>query len=121
MQVRLGFLLVGAYCIRPILDMPFELQAINKKNTLQKDENIPSLGVCNTPLQSPSANIGSTIRGNKSAVTKRINLLHHCKGMAVWQRNYHDHIIRNHESYLKISNYIMHNPENWKNDMFYKE
>ena len=30
----------------------------------------------------------------------------------LWQRNYYDHIIRNHESYLKISNYIIQNPAN---------
>lgn len=31
-----------------------------------------------------------------------------------FQPNYHDHIIRNRESYLKIKNYIIHNPSNWK-------
>jgi REP element-mobilizing transposase RayT len=37
----------------------------------------------------------------------------------LWQRNYHEHIIRNEESYMNISNYIIHNPENWKGDKFY--
>lgn len=37
----------------------------------------------------------------------------------IWQRNYHEHIIRNEESYLKISSYIINNPINWKEDKFY--
>ncbi|ASB50634.1 transposase [Alkalitalea saponilacus] len=34
----------------------------------------------------------------------------------LWQRNYHEHIIRNEQSYMNISNYIITNPANWDND-----
>ena len=34
----------------------------------------------------------------------------------LWQRNYWEHIIRNEQSYLKISEYIVNNPANWSND-----
>jgi putative transposase len=34
----------------------------------------------------------------------------------IWQRNYHEHIIRDEQSYLKITNYIKNNPANWNND-----
>ncbi len=34
----------------------------------------------------------------------------------LWQRNYYEHIIRNEQSYLKISEYIMNNPKNWEGD-----
>jgi putative transposase len=33
-----------------------------------------------------------------------------------WQPNYHDHIIRDAQSYAKISNYIATNPANWAAD-----
>lgn len=36
----------------------------------------------------------------------------------LWQRNYWEHIIRNEQSYLKISEYIVNNPANWNNDTF---
>ena len=68
-------------------------------------------GVCNTPLRSPSKTLGSIIRGFKSAVTKQI-------GFPVWQRNYHEHIIRNTNAFTKISNYILNNPAQWHCDMF---
>ena len=68
-------------------------------------------GVCNTPLRSPSKTLGSIVRGFKSAVTKQI-------GFPVWQRNYHEHIIRNTNAFTKISNYILNNPAQWHCDMF---
>jgi len=34
----------------------------------------------------------------------------------LWQRNYWEHIIRNEESYLKISHYIKNNPAKWDKD-----
>ena len=39
----------------------------------------------------------------------------------LWQRNFYDHIIRNEKSYQTISNYIINNPANWKDDKFHQE
>ncbi|MHB1177707.1 MAG: transposase [Daejeonella sp.] len=38
----------------------------------------------------------------------------------LWQRNYHEHIIRDKQSYQRISEYIINNSKNWKGDKFYK-
>lgn len=67
---------------------------------------------------SPSKTIGSVIRGYKIGVTKwmRINT----NVYDVWQRNYHENIIRNEQSYETISNYIINNPQKWEKDKFYK-
>lgn len=35
----------------------------------------------------------------------------------MWQRNYWEHIIRNYESYERISDYIKTNPAKWDDDM----
>ncbi len=37
----------------------------------------------------------------------------------LWQRNYHEHIIRNNESYQKIVDYIQYNPAKWQDDKYY--
>lgn len=37
----------------------------------------------------------------------------------IWQRDYFEHIIRDEESYLRISEYIKNNPAKWKDDQFY--
>ena len=40
-------------------------------------------------------------------------------GEKIWQRSFHDHIIRGEKDYLKIWNYIDTNPQKWKEDCFY--
>jgi len=37
----------------------------------------------------------------------------------LWQRNYWEHIIRDDQSYQRISDYIIDNPAKWKDDKFY--
>ena len=34
----------------------------------------------------------------------------------IWQSNYHDHIVRNYNSFDKIYHYIKNNPKNWDTD-----
>ena len=75
------------------------------------------LGECNSPLRGPSNNIGAIVRGYKSSVTKQLNLLN--IGCTIWQRNYHEHIIRNEKSYQTIAEYIINNPSKWNDDKFY--
>jgi hypothetical protein len=41
---------------------------------------------------------------------KRINLLLNTSGATVWQRNFHDHIIRNDKELNAICKYIQSNP-----------
>jgi REP element-mobilizing transposase RayT len=71
-----------------------------------------------SPLRSPSKTIGSMVRGFKIGVTKWMR--QNTNVYDVWQRNYYDNIIRNDQSYQRISNYIQNNPKNWKEDKFYK-
>ena len=41
--------------------------------------------------------------------------------VTVWQRGYHDHVIRNRDDYEMIAKYIHENPLRWKLDKFYTE
>ena len=36
-----------------------------------------------------------------------------------WHSRFHDHIIRNEQSYQTISNYIINNPAKWQDDKFF--
>ncbi len=42
-------------------------------------------------------------------------------GHNIFQRSFHDHIIRDQNDYLKIWNYIDTNPQKWADDCFYTE
>ena len=55
----------------------------------------------------------STIVGLlKSGISREI-------GFSVWQRSFHDHIIRNETDYKNIWNYIENNPAKWAMDKYY--
>ena len=47
---------------------------------------------------------------------KQINLLRAGSGSSVWQRGYHDHIIRNEADLHRIRAYIASNPLQWAID-----
>lgn len=53
----------------------------------------------------------------KMSVTKAIRKIESQK--QVWQRSFHDHIIRNQKAYEKIWLYIENNPLKWEEDCFY--
>ncbi len=63
-----------------------------------------------------SKNLGSIVRGFKSSVTTHAKKLNLEFG---WQARFHDHIIRSHDEFVRISKYILTNPRNWKEDRFY--
>ncbi len=50
---------------------------------------------------------------------KQINIIRNTPGIPVWQRNYYEHIIRDDESFYRISKYIINNPINWEKDDYY--
>jgi REP element-mobilizing transposase RayT len=62
-------------------------------------------------------NLASIIRGFKSSVTKYAWI---SGPDFAWQPRFHDHIIRNTIEFERIQNYIVDNPENWKEDKFNK-
>jgi putative transposase len=62
--------------------------------------------------------IGSIIRGYKIGVTKFFR--DNTDVYTVWQRNFHEHIITNEQSYWNISEYIINNPRVWEDDKFYR-
>ena len=67
-----------------------------------------------SPIRGTSKTIGSVVRGFKIGVTKWMR--QNTNVYDVWQRNYHEHIIRNEQSYFRITEYILQNPNMWGND-----
>jgi REP element-mobilizing transposase RayT len=79
-----------------------EIQMIMETNIVHKNKFAPQ-----------SKNLGSVMRGFKSAVTSYSKDHNIVFG---WQPRYYDHIIRNYKEYHRIANYIRNNPANWEND-----
>lgn len=66
----------------------------------------------------PSPTIGKIIGWFKYSSTKSINNSKNCIDK-VFQRSFHDHIIRNETDYREIWEYIDTNPLKWTEDCFY--
>lgn len=68
---------------------------------------------------------GKTIPGSMSAIIGQFKstLTRWCRGNEfvnfAWQSRFYDHIIRSDDSFQRISDYIITNPANWKDDKFY--
>ena len=62
-------------------------------------------------------NVSQIIAQYKSGVSRQIRQID--SEMQIWQRSFHDHIIRNQKSYESIWNYIDGNPQCWEKDCFY--
>jgi putative transposase len=63
-----------------------------------------------------SASLGALVGNYKSVTTRRINTIRKTAGAHVWQRNYHEHIIRDDNDLDRIRKYIIENPANWDTD-----
>lgn len=58
--------------------------------------------------------VSRVVQQLKGVVTKHIG---HC----IWQKLFHDHVIRNEKDYSKIWEYIDNNPARWQEDCFYEK
>lgn len=67
----------------------------------------------------PSPTLGNIVGWIKYQATKEINNTANMVGSKIFQRSYHDHIIRNEKDYLEIYQYIESNPARWAEDCYY--
>jgi putative transposase len=67
-----------------------------------------------------SKTLGQMVAWFKYESTKEINrIVSGNLDVKIWQRNYYDRIIRNDEELNRIRDYIVTNPEIWKEDENY--
>jgi len=107
--------------------------ALNEKPVAQNDnavaQNNDAVALNNDANIRATARVAPTGVGNvvgayKSLVANECLDIYKMRNQRMgklWQRNYYEHIIRNDNSYQRISNYIMNNPKNWNSDKFYSE
>ncbi len=66
-----------------------------------------------------SGSLGAIILNYKSVSTRRLNQMRGLSGRQVWQRNYHERVIRSEEELRAIRQYIVNNPAQWELDEHY--
>ena len=66
-----------------------------------------------SPFGPRPGSLGAVVRSYKSAVTKEWNIVRGMPGEGLWQRNFHDRIIRNEYALEEMRRYIRENPARW--------
>ena len=119
------FVKLGNYVV-----MPNHVHGIVVIDKPDNPVETPKLGVSTTTTTTTTATnrtnaasekwnpgtLGVIINQYKRAVTIRARKIH---VDFAWQSRFHDHIIRNDESFHRISEYIINNPLNWSDDKFH--
>lgn len=115
-----GATLVVAPHYKTVANEKEQPQGIAPTNELNANENVQSKTF---PPAKPKT-VGDIVGAFQSIAT-----VEYIRGVKQWgwkpfngkllQRNYYEHIIRDEQSYQRISNYIINNPKNWKGDKFY--
>ncbi len=105
--------------------MPNHLHAIiimNKIKCLDESQRLKSQFI-----RKPKS-ISSFIGGYKSVINSKVDdyidenqldIPKYNKKNHFFQPNYHDHVIRNDDEYIRVKNYMINNHLNWDNDKIY--
>jgi REP element-mobilizing transposase RayT len=99
--------------------MPNHLHAILVLNARNDDgkENKKRIG----SFEAPASEVGSIVRGFKAAVTSAVVKQTPGLGGTVWQRGYHDRIVRSEEELEWFREYIANNPLKRELDQLFEQ
>lgn len=85
---------------------------------IDKGDAQQALGYQRVPGRREARSISSFISGFKSAVTSRARKLLGNPELALWQRGFHEHVIRSEESLNCLRQYQIDNPRAWELDRY---
>ena len=107
---------IGLVCEKYILNINTVYEIVRVDNYVIMPNHIHLLLSIHGTMwaSSPTINVETIIRSFKTLVTKET-------GGKIFQRSFHDHIIRGEEDYIKIAEYIDTNPLKWELDCFYEK
>lgn len=104
----------------PNTDRPHNDDAPHNDDVPHNTDGIKRTGASPAPTNTI---IGDMVGAYKSLVANTCLDIYKFKNETMgklWQRNYHEQIIRNEQSYQTISQYIRNNPAKWNEDKFYR-
>ncbi|MEG1125543.1 MAG: transposase [Oscillospiraceae bacterium] len=118
----------GGALLRPLgTIVALEIESLSSRFNISIDKyvimpnHIHLIATVTRAEQSPAPTISDIVCALKSVTTKIANEQDNTIGRQIWQRSFHDHVIRNKPSYEKIWQYIDTNPLKWQDDCFYCE
>ena len=106
---------LGAYVKKVIYDIPKHYPAITVDHAVVMPNHIHLLLRIHTDDNGRSMiapTISTVVRQIKGIVSKNVHF-------PVWQKGFHDHVIRGEQDYLDVWNYIEGNPGKWTEDVLW--
>jgi putative transposase len=85
-------------------------------NDACEGDTVDSEGGSRTAPTIKRKSVGRLVGAFKTVSSKNINQIRNSRGIPVWQRNYHEHVIRNENELNNIRQYIVNNPFKWEED-----
>ncbi len=108
---------LGRYAEECILNIPRLYSSIKLDKYVIMPNHVHAIFIISETKE--NSNITTVIGQYKMSVTKKIR--EEYPSTVVWQRSFHDHVIRNQAGYEKIWQYIENNPLKWEEDCFYNK
>lgn len=105
---------IGKIVDHTIAAMPTVDKYVIMPNHIHVIFRIPAPGDGPMRTSAPTESIPMVVRFLKRDVTMAY-------GFSIWQKSFHDHIIRGEADYLRIWHYIDTNPAKWREDCYYKD
>jgi len=106
---------VGGYRIRPYDDT----QTVGR-DALGAPQWLRGSYWSGTPAPTKMTDIPNIIGKYKAGITRAVgNALMRSENNTIWQRSYHDHMIRNETDDRRMWQYIDENPARWQEDCYY--
>jgi putative transposase len=105
----------GAFSVEALQGSVETLHATSLPQLPQQPDQPPIKNEEMASISPKRGSLSSVIRSNKSAVSKQASEIH---ADFAWQTRFHDHIIRDEESWRNIQEYILTNPARWNKDKY---
>ena len=100
-------------------EVPSPTNRKNMTSTSNRRGEVPS--PVNRKDKIPSPSLGKIVAYFKYQSTKHINQHNNISRTRIWQRNYHDHVIRDDKDLQRLRQYIQNNPMKWELDQLHPD
>jgi putative transposase len=108
---------LGEIVERQVIELPDRLEAVAVDSYVVMPNHVHAIvGLSPRARQASPLRLGHVVAALKSGSAREINRTQAMADAAVWQRGYHDHIIRDDCDLARVREYIETNPIRWAHD-----
>jgi REP element-mobilizing transposase RayT len=108
---------LGELVERQLIDLPIRMDAVAVDSYVVMPNHVHAIvGLSSRARQASPLRLGHVVAAFKSGSAREINRARARPYVPVWQRGYHDHVIRNDSDLERVREYIGTNPIRWALD-----